>query len=197
MKNSIGFKSTAIKTALIATLAIGAFGCGNNAKTEDSKEVAEEHNEAKFDDSKREKDAQFLVNAAEVNMKEIHLARLARQSSMKSEVKDLGKMMEETHQKAMEDLKVLASKKAISIPATLTEDANEAYKKLSGKSGKDFDKEYCDMMVKGHKEAIEKFQTEASEGADEDVKVWAQSMLPVLRTHLDHAMSCQKKCENI
>ena len=197
MKTPMSIKSITIKTVAIFLLGIASTGCGNNAKTEDSKEVAEEHNEAKFDESKREKDAQFLVEAAGINLEEIHLAHLARQSGKKADVKDLAKMMEESHQKALNDLNVLAMKKTITVPTTQTDESNKAYKELSDKSGKDFDKAYCDKMVKGHKDAIEKFQTEATEGHDEDIKAWAQTMLPVLRTHLDHAMTCQKKCENM
>src|SRR5688572_32420960 len=47
------------------------------------------------------------------------------------------------------------------------------------------DKEYCDMMVKGHKEAINAFENAASNAYDADIKAWASSMLPSLRTHLD------------
>ncbi len=46
-------------------MVFGLSSCGDASKSEDSKEMAEEHNEAKFNDNKTEDDAQFLVNAAE------------------------------------------------------------------------------------------------------------------------------------
>ena len=110
------------------------------------------------------------------------------------EVKDMGKMLEADHTKALSDLKVLAAKKQVSIPTALTDDGKDAEKKLADKKGKDFDKEYCDMMVNGHKAAIEKFEKAAADANDAEVKAWASSMLPGLRTHLDHALTCQKNC---
>ena len=61
----------------------------------------------------------------------------------------------------------------------------------------DFDKEYCDMMVKGHKDAIDKFEKAINDASDPDIKAWASSMLPALRIHLDHSLTCQKKCEKM
>lgn len=174
---------------------IGASACENSKKAEDTKEVAEEHNEAKFDDTKREKDAQFLVNAAEINLEEIALGQLAQNTSMMTDVKELGKMMESAHSKSLNDLKALAKKKIITIPTSATDDAKDAYEKLSSKSGSDFDNKYCDMMVKGHKDAISVFEKASTESNDAEIKDWAASMLPELRKHLDHAITCQKKCE--
>lgn len=164
-------------------------------KPEDTKAVATEHNEAKFDSSKNEKDAAFLVNAAEINLKEIKLGQLAADKSNMKDVKEFGKMMEDDHTKAMKGLQELAAKKQITIPTTLTDNGGDAYEKLIKKTGKDFDKEYCKMMVDGHKDAIDKFEKAAGSSSDQDIKNWAASMLPALRTHLDHAMMCQKKCE--
>ena len=51
------------------------------------------------------------------------------------------------------------------------------------------------MMVNGHKDAITMFDKASTESIDEDIKAWAIAMLPVFRTHLDHAITCQEKCE--
>ena len=166
----------------------------NNGKPEDTKEVAEEHNEAKFDASK-ESDSKILVNAAEINLEEIQLGQLAQKYSMNADVKSLGKMMETEHTKALADLQALANKKQITIPTSLTDKGQDANKKLMDKKGNDFDKEYCDMMVNGHKDAIDKFQKAATNATDADIRNWAAAMLPALRTHLDHSITCQKLCE--
>ncbi len=168
--------------------------CKNN-KPEDAKDVAEEHNDAKFD--KNKDDAQFLVNAAEINLEEIQLAELAEHNSNVTEVKNLGKMMEEEHSKCLSDLAGLAKKKSITIPTSATEKAQNTYKDLSKKTGLDFDKKYCDMMVSGHKDAIALFEKASTESVDADIKEWALATLPTLRTHLDHAITCQKVCDKI
>ena len=68
-----------------------------NNKSEDTKEVDEESNEEKLDNNKSEKDAKFLVNAAKINMEEISLGKLAQEKRRMSHVKELGKMIENTH----------------------------------------------------------------------------------------------------
>jgi len=168
----------------------------NDAKPEDTKDVAIEHNEAKFDNAK-EDDAKFLVSAAEINLEEIQLGKLAQSNSAHADVKELGRMMVAEHTRAQSDLQALADKKQISLPLTLTENGQEANDKLMGKKGKDFDKEYCDMTVSGHKNAINKFEKASTDASDPEVREWATSMLPALRTHLDHAIACKDKCDKM
>jgi putative membrane protein len=189
-------KSPILHFSLLAVLTGGMVSCGNNngARTnDDTKEVAEDKNDAKFDSAKVEKDAQFLVNAAEINLEEIKLGQLAQQRGMSADIKSLGQMMVEGHTKALSDLKSLAQSKTISVPDSATKDATDAYDKLQKEKGKDFDRKYCDMMVDGHKNAIDKFEKAASDANDPQIKQWASSMLPDLRKHLDQAMTCQTK----
>ena len=199
MKKAIKtFKSRFIKieflsAAVMLILAVTMSSC-NNTKREDPKSVAEEHNEAKFDNA-NEDDAKFLVNAAEINLEEIQLGQLAQTQGRSAHIKELGKMMEAEHTKAMEDLKTLAAKKQITIPTSLTDDGMSAKKKLMDTKASDFDKDYSNMMVDGHKDAISKFEKAANDSHDSDIRSWATSMLPALRTHLDHSITCQKECE--
>jgi putative membrane protein len=191
------FKIGLLKYACLLALIIGAISCNDDAKVEDTKDLAEEHNDAKFDNTAKEKDAQFLVNAAEINLEEIELGQLAQQKSKNKLVTDLGKMMQEAHQTSMNDLTALAAKKIITIPNTATENAKEVFKKLDEKSGKEFDNEYCKLMVDGHTKAISIFDNASTESNDADIKAWALATLPTLRQHLDHAISCQKECEKV
>lgn len=165
-------------------------------RKEDPKDVAEEKNEAKFD-AKQEADAKFLVNAAEMNLEEIRLGQLAQLKGTLTDTKDLGKMMEDAHRKSLNELTVLAKQKLITIPTTLTDNGQNSYKKLNDKSGSDFDKDYCKMTVDSHKGAVSKVEKASTDSHDPDIRAWAASTLPSLRTHLDHAMTCQKKTENL
>jgi len=111
-------KSPILHFSLLAALTGGIVSCGNSdgARTNaDTKEVAEDKNDAKFDSAKMEKDAQFLVNAAEINLEEIKLGQLAQQKGMSNDIKTLGQKMVETHTKAINHLKTLAQSKNISI----------------------------------------------------------------------------------
>ena len=140
MKNLIKTPRTIVYLTY-CTIIFFLSSCGNNSKPEDTKEVAEEHNDAKFDNKKQEKDAQFLVNAAEINLEEIKLGQLAQEKGNASHIKELGKMMEDAHTKSLAELIALAKTKIITIPTSPTDNAMDAFKKLDAKSGNNFDKE--------------------------------------------------------
>ena len=197
MKTFIHFKTVLIYSVVALGATIGTMSCSNTPKVEDTKKVAEEHNEAKFETKSTEKDAQYLVNVAEINLEEIKLGQLAQQKATMAHVKELGKMMETAHTKAMGDLSAMAAKKMVTIPATATADVMDAYKKMSDLKGNKFDKEYCDKMVNGHKDAISKVEKISTDATDPEIKQWAMAVLPELRMHLDHSLTCQKKTEKM
>jgi len=188
-----------LKTIIISASFLGFLACSNSQKPADSKNIAEEQNEAGISatGNTQKPDAQFLVDAAEINLEEIQLGQLAQQKSSVKEIKDLGRMMEKEHTQSLNDLSVLAKKKMISIPTSPTDKVNDEYKKLNDKSEKDFNKDFCDMMVNGHKKAISKFEDATKNASDADVRSWAVQTLPKLRSHLDHSVSCQKDYDNM
>ncbi|MFN3916164.1 MAG: DUF4142 domain-containing protein [Flavobacteriales bacterium] len=196
MKKINHIKGALLQGTFVATILLIA-SCNNSQKPEDTKAVAEEHNEAKFDNNKQKKDAQFLVNASEINLEEIQLGQLARQNGKSVHVKELGKMMEDAHSKSQIDLITLAKSKRVTIPTSPTNDANDAYIKLNKKSGNDFDRAYADKMVSGHKDAISTYEKIANDANDIEIRNWAMSSLPELRRHLDHSIECQKKCDKM
>ncbi len=184
--------------AYLGGLSLGLFiihAC-SNGNPDDPKEIAEDKNEERFDDRKSEKDADFLVEAAAINLEEIKLGELAQQKGTMDDTKAMGKLMVKEHTAALKDLKQLAASKSITIPAVLTEDGQDAFDDLNEESaGKDFDKEYCSMMVSGHKAAIRKFENASSNAEDPDIRNWATSMLPTLRAHLENSNICKEKCK--
>jgi len=189
----VSFIKEVLKQSSFIAFILLASSCNDGKKVEDSKEVAEDHNEAKFDNSKQEKDAQFLVNAAEINLEEIQLGKLAQQNGQSADIKKLGRMMEDSHTKSLNDLTALAKSKMMTIPSSPTDDALNAHKKLNESTGNDFDKAYADLMVNHHKDAIAAFEKASTDCNDIDIRNFASSTLPNLRTHLDHSMNYQKK----
>lgn len=198
MKRTSLFSKTLLGAAVVA-LSFGMQSCKNEPKQEDPKEVAEDENEAKFDDvnEEKEKDSDYLVAAAEVDMKEIELGKLAQTKSTNADVKALGKMMVDAHTKSLADLKATAAKKNITLPASLTEKGQEAFKELNDKSGHDFDKAYADKMVEAHEKMIEKMQKASEKAEETDVRMWAANMLPTLMAHLEHAKMTKEKVDAI
>lgn len=191
------FFAKALMGAAVVTLTMGMVSCKDQNKQEDPKEVAEDQNEQKFEETNeaKEDDSQYLVAAAEVDMKEIELGKLAQQKGVSADVKNLGKMMVDEHTKSSEQTKALAAKKNISLPMALTEKGQEGMKDLNDKTGADFDKAYADMMVDAHEKTIEKMEQASEKATDEEIRMWAANMLPALRKHLDHAKMVKEKVD--
>jgi putative membrane protein len=190
MKNTIQVKTAlSLATISIATL-LGAISCNNAQKSADTVIGSVPSS----DTIRANKDAEFLIKVAEIDLKEIQLGQLVQQKATMTHVKDLGKMMQDDHSKALNDLTALALKKSITIPTTLDSNAQGDYNKLNNLSGSDFDKKYCDMMINGHKDAIALFEKESTDASDADIRQMVTMMLPALQKHLDHAVACRKEC---
>lgn len=202
MKNLINFKSIPIHSLGLAGLLLFATSCSEN-KTVDSREAAEKENIARLATDDRtavvidnDSDAQFLMDAAEMQHKEIRLGQLAQQKGNAAHVKELGKMMEDDHSKAFSELQTLAQSKSIAVPTSATEDSMDTYGDLNDKTGNDFDKSYSDLMVEHHEDAIELYENAVSDSEDANIRAWASEKLPGLRTHLRHAEESRDKSEN-
>jgi putative membrane protein len=147
--------------------------CGNQAKQEDAKDVAEDTNEEKFDDSKIEKDTEFAVKVADAGMLEVELGKLAQTNGSHPEVKKFAQMMVDDHTAANNELKTVAQQKNITLPAAMGEKCQKKYNDLAEKKGEEFDKDYISFMVSDHKDVVDMFEKEAENGNDPDLKAWA------------------------
>lgn len=194
MKTITQVKSILLQAAIVATAFAGVSACTPN-KAQDSTEVAQESNEAKFTSNKVEEDSEFLVYAAESNLEEINLGKLAQEKGTISHVKELGKTMETHHQKAMVDLTALAQTKTMTLPMAISEDGRDAFDKLNKQTGNDFDMAYADLMVEKHEDAIERFEDASKDSEDADIRAMATASLPTLRAHLEASRACQEACE--
>ncbi len=175
-----------MKTYFIPIIAAAfLISCGEENKPEGSMELAEERNDEKFD--VMEKDAQFMVDAANDGMMEIWLADLALQKSSNSEVKALATQTKADHEAAGAELTAMASQKNVSIPVTFSDELKKNHKNLVDETGADFDRDYMDLMVKHHKDAVKMFEKQSTDGSDADIKSWAASKVPTLRNHLEMA----------
>lgn len=187
------------KTLLSATLlslCIGTTSCKQEPKAEDPKEAAEEVNEAKFEENDaKEDDSQYLVDAAETDLKEIEIGKLAQQKGTDAEVKAFGKILVDDHTKSWNELKALAEQKQITLPAAITEEGQDDYNKLNEQSGHDFDKKFADMMVDGHKKALDKAQKASEKANDADIRAWGVAKITSLNAHRDHAQMLKDKLD--
>jgi putative membrane protein len=189
-------KNTITLSTLFAAFLFTFVSCGTKSNQDDSKEIAEEQNEQKFEDSDLEDDTDFAIKAADGGMLEVQLAELALTKASSPKVKEFAQTMITDHSKANDELKSLAQSKNISLPTSLSEENQKDYNDLAEKSGAEFDKAYCEFMVKDHKDDLDKFKKAADDAEDPDLKTWAAGKVPVLEHHLSMAEGMEKAIEN-
>ena len=94
----------------------------------------------------------FIEKMGHVGAAEIKLGQLAAERAANPEVKQFGRRMVADHQKASAELKQVASKMSVTLPAQPDEKQQELADRLSKLKGAEFDREYMKAMVDGHEE---------------------------------------------
>jgi len=192
-----------VSTCILLTAMYILQAC-NNSDNKDSVDKANDANDKKdttamTSDAKKDTMAapvnndvaDFAVKAANAGMTEVELGKIAEQKGSKS-VKEFGAMMVKDHTKAGDELKKLATDKNITLPDAVSDDAKKHIDDLSKKTGKDFDKDYMDMMVSDHKDVIDKFENVAKNSKDSAFRNFAVRTLPTLYKHLGSAKAIEK-----
>lgn len=134
----------------------------------------------------------FLVDAANGGMAEVKLSGLAAERSGSAAVKDFASMMVTDHTAANSEVKKLAAQRNVTLPADVSDENRKTAEDLAKKTGKDFDKEYVDIMVKDHEKTINLFEKAASDVKDAEVVGFVNNTLPKLRAHLESIKAIKK-----
>jgi putative membrane protein len=156
----------------------GKKGADQNAERSTAKTMGE-NNRAMNQTS----DKKFAMDAAVGGMAEVELGKLAAEKASNPDVKQFGQRMVDDHGKANDELKTVASKETIDLPASLDAKHQATVDKLSKLSAADFDKAYVKEMVKDHDTDVKEFQKEAQNGQNTSVRDFASQTLPTLQEH--------------
>lgn len=167
---------------LVLSILTGAVGWADDAKKKEAPATLSSEEQ------------KFYWKAAAGGLFEVEAARLAIRQATDPDVQTLAAELLKDHEKANQDLMAIGETKGMSTPAHLTEEQNDALKKLR-EAGASFDKTYVDFMVSDHPNDISLFEKELEAGKDAQLKAFAKEKLPVLKRHLEHAKSVQKKTD--
>lgn len=137
------------------------------------------------------KDEEFLQKAAAGGEYEVQAGGLAQSKGQSESVKSFGAMLVKDHGAANEELKTLAARKGVTLPATLPAAKQKRLEKIA--AAKDFDKDFVkEVGLDDHKEDIRLFAKAGKDAEDADVKAFATKTLPTLKAHREHAEGLQK-----
>jgi predicted outer membrane protein len=82
----------------------------------------------------------FIKNAAEINIGEIELGKLAEAKGHNQAIKDFGKRMVEDHTKAEDELQPVAKQEGVTLPTQPGSEGMSLHTQLSSASGAPFDR---------------------------------------------------------
>src|SRR5438132_14208004 len=137
-----------LKVCLIVLAATLSLNACNRARTVE----AAREDRRQPDATPAEQD--FMIKAAQANLSEVDMARIAMQKTQNSDVKDFANMIQSDHTNALEDLTDLMKDKNVSQPKSLTPEIKADIEKMTGLSGPEFDREFVNMMVADHQKAV-------------------------------------------
>ena len=135
----------------------------------------------------------FVKEVAVSDIFEIESSKLAQEKGNVRE-KTFANQMVTDHTKTSSEVKALisAGKVRAEVPASLDGSHQSKLDQLTAASGDDFAKNYADMQITAHQDAISLFDRYAKGGDNTDLKIWAGKTLPALRHHLEMAQGLKK-----
>lgn len=143
----------------------------------------------KLDDKLSEKDKkelkEFLIDMNDARMMDLEEGKLAANLGTTPIIRGYGKWMIEDQSKLKAQLEVLAQKKSIKLPTTLSEKKAKGLAQLQEEEGKDFDKKFLHMMKIDHRRDVRKFKQASRKIDDKDLQDFTTRNQPIIEEHLD------------
>jgi putative membrane protein len=169
----------------------GSYGSGMNSSTDSSMNSSMNSSSTTMSSNKLGwGDRRFVTKAADGGQSEVDLAQLAAERASNPDVRAFAQKLVSDHSKVNSELENLASTKSVKLDQD--NDKDRAYKRLSAKSGPDFDREFIDHMIDEHEDDIKMFEKASVDAKDLDVRNFASKHLADLRQHLQQAQALQR-----
>ena len=133
-------------------------------------------------------DRRFVEKIAKISAEDVALSRLAADRASREEVREFARQLIADHEKANSDLSLLASNKGVVLPVA----DRTKLDRWANKKGKDFDEDYLEKMIDGHKDAVDAMESSAKKAEDTDVAAYARDHLAAMQEHLRKAKDLKK-----
>lgn len=129
----------------------------------------------------------FIKEAAANDMFELTAGMMAAEQSKATDVDLYGQQIVHVHSRTNPVLEDLARSKHIQLSSELPSEKKKLVAKLEDKKGEEFDKEFAEVQLEAHQEAVALYEKADKEVTDKDVQAFVDQVLPVLKEHLAEA----------
>ena len=131
-------------------------------------------------------DRKFILDAAQSGFHEVKMGMLGVERSTNRVLKVYAQGILDDHTLSNTEVEALARRKGIALPDPNTTD--NSLERLSRLTGIEFDQEFVREAIEDHLKHIAAFEKEDRPAtADSDIKGFAHSALPKMRSHLEQA----------
>jgi putative membrane protein len=135
---------------------------------------------------------EFLDKAANDNMAQIQMGRIAQQKSQNPQIQQFGQTLVSDHQNAQDKLQNIAQQNNVTLPSSLDQQHQTEANRLSKLAGTQFDKEFLSSEVNGLQNALQDYKNISENAKDPAVKQYASNAVPVIQKHLNRAQDLKQ-----
>ena len=132
-------------------------------------------------------DAEFMMSAAHSDQNEIQLSKMALAKGVTGDTKALADKMIADHTKSSANLKPIAAKAGLTLPADMDADHKAMAPELEKLSGKEFEDKYLQQMVADHQKTANTLKAHEQMSKNDALLGWIKETLPVVESHLGMA----------
>lgn len=125
----------------------------------------------------------FLAKAAQDDLAEAAIGRLAEAQGLTHRVRDFGRKMATDHEAHRDRVDALAEARRIKLPQSLSPDQRAVYDRLSLMQGAAFDEAFKARMIADRSKDIAQYEAQLGAG-DTEVAALARETLPLLQRQL-------------
>lgn len=129
-------------------------------------------------------DKEFVASAGASGLFEVQAANLVVKNGSSPDVNAFALRMVADHSRANDELRQLATIKGVVVPAELADPHADVIEELTPLTGEELDRAYMQHMMETHQRDVAEFERAAVTAQDQDVRAFAEKMLPVLKEHL-------------
>ncbi len=138
-------------------------------------------------------DELFLAVAANLNLTSLAMGRLAVRRAADEQVRQLGDVMYQVHESAMNRLRALSKRFDVVIPTKLGPVAEERYKELATDDAVAFDEAFLAAAVEAQQEALGMFTAQVTGGTSRPIVDYAAELLSPIARNLGKARQLERE----
>jgi putative membrane protein len=138
-------------------------------------------------------DRLFIESAQERLLLDGQMGQVARTRATSEEVRRFGEILLRNNILVMEELQVLAEKKSVTLPVTLSAFMQEEFNELIQVPDERFDEKFVSLVLSSRQRAIALYEQQIKLGRDNEIRSWASGKMTGLYQEKERANELKQR----